>query len=149
MTSQTISIRECVISDAEAVIDLLPQLWPDQTLDRRMLAETFQAAMNSPRQKYLCATLESKIVGFCSVSIKYSLWRQRPLAHVDELVVDSCFRSHGIGTELLERASELAVSMECDRIELDSALHRRDAHRFYEQMGFEREPICFRRDFSE
>lgn len=85
MTSQTISIREC-----EAVIDLLPQLWPDQTLDRRMLAETFQAAMNSPRQKYVCATLESK----------------------------------------------------------DSAFHRRDAHRFYEQMGFERRAYLFSKELG-
>ncbi len=145
----SINVRQCTHADAEAVTSLLPQLWPDQSLDRQLLKDTFHKAIDSPQQRYLCAIVESQIVGFCSLSIKHSLWCQSLLAHIDEIIVDSNFRGRGIGTRLLEEAEKIAVNLRSERVELDSAFHRRDAHRFYEKMGFENRAYLFSKKLAD
>lgn len=55
--------------------------------------------------------------------------------HVDDLVVAAAARSRGIGGALLEELTERARAAGCRLIDLDSALHRSDAHRFYIREG--------------
>jgi GNAT superfamily N-acetyltransferase len=81
-----------------------------------------------------------------ALSVRKSLWGQGFLGYVDELVVDESRRGEGIGGMLLERALELAKKGGCRRVELDSAFHRADAHRFYENHGFEGICQLFGRD---
>ena len=40
-------------------------------------------------------------------------------------------------------AIKLAIESGCASIELDSAFHREDAHRFYESQGFENRAFLF------
>lgn len=51
--------------------------------------------------------------------------------YVDDLVTTSSRRSTGVGAALLAELSERARAAGCSVIDLDSALHRADAHRFY------------------
>jgi GNAT superfamily N-acetyltransferase len=51
--------------------------------------------------------------------------------YVDDLVTAAQFRGHGIGGALLAELSERARQANCRVIDLDSAVHRADAHRFY------------------
>lgn len=68
------------------------------------------------------------------------------LAYVDELVVDEGWRGRGIGTELLSRATDIAGKPGCGHIALDSASQRKDAHRFYEKLGFRQDALLFGKD---
>jgi GNAT superfamily N-acetyltransferase len=56
---------------------------------------------------------------------------------VYDLITTEPFRSRGFGAALLTHLEELARSEACDTIALSSALHRKDAHRFYERQGYE------------
>jgi GNAT superfamily N-acetyltransferase len=67
------------------------------------------------------------------------------LGHVDELVVDSNHRGRGIGTQLLKHLVTYAQQKGCRRVELDSAFHRLEAHKFYKQQGFEDRALLFSR----
>jgi GNAT superfamily N-acetyltransferase len=51
--------------------------------------------------------------------------------YVDDLVTTASGRSQGVGGALLDELSERARSAGCRVIDLDSAVHRSGAHRFY------------------
>lgn len=51
--------------------------------------------------------------------------------HVDDLVTTTSGRSQRVGGALLGELSERARGSGCRLIDLDSAVHRSDAHRFY------------------
>ena len=50
---------------------------------------------------------------------------------IDDLVVGTAARSTGIGRALLAELQQRARSAGCQLLDLDSATHRTDAHRFY------------------
>lgn len=56
--------------------------------------------------------------------------------YIDDLVVSSEWRSKGYGAELVKYLEGVAIAIGVDAIRLDSAVHRLDAHRFYEREGF-------------
>jgi len=51
--------------------------------------------------------------------------------YVDDLVTAEKWRSHGYGRRLNDYLVDLAEKEGCASVQLDSATHRRDAHRFY------------------
>ena len=51
--------------------------------------------------------------------------------YVDDLVTAETARSTGVGAVLLAELTERARAAGCTVVDLDSALHRADAHRFY------------------
>jgi len=142
-------IRACVEGDFEAVAGLLQQLWPEMAFDREALREVFAECLKDDSYVFLCALEAEEVIGFCSMHIRRSLWQQGLLAYVDELVVDERFRGKGMGARLLAWQIALAWARGCRFIELDSALKRESAHRFYELMGFERFGYTFGMTFQE
>jgi len=138
-----VEIRFCSEKDFDDVVKLLHQLWPDKKIDLLSLKKVFDRALVSDSQKYVCAAEGGKVVGFGSLTIKNNLWQEGYICHVDELVVDSNFRHHGIGTGILRHLITIAKEKNCRRIELDSAFHRKDAHKFYENLGFENRAFLF------
>ena len=51
--------------------------------------------------------------------------------YVDDLVTDESRRSAGFGRRFLEWLRERARAEGCDKLDLDSGVQRKDAHRFY------------------
>ena len=139
-------IKRCRQDDFEPVLRLLEQLWPDRELDRPALRGVFSRNLDRDFQYYICAVSGEGLVGFCSLSIRESLWGQGDIGYIDELVVEEASRGEGIGGMLLERASELAKEKGCRRVELDSAFHREGAHRFYEAHGFQSYSLLFTKE---
>jgi GNAT superfamily N-acetyltransferase len=140
-----IQIRPCRAEDFDEVLPLLRQLWPDKRLDAVPLKTVFDRALGSELQAYLCATDDQRVIGFGSLTLKNNLWQEGYVGHVDELVVDGTYRSRGFGKLLLNQIIELARRTGCRRVELDSAFHRKEAHMFYEQHGFENRAFLFSR----
>ncbi|HXZ42406.1 MAG TPA: GNAT family N-acetyltransferase [Terriglobales bacterium] len=136
-------IRECRDTDFDQVFLLLKQLWPSKELDRIALSTVYARAIRGDAQHYICAIEDDRVVGFCSLTLTNNLWQAGYLAHIDELVVDEQQRGRGIGRALLNAIVEVAVKAGCPRIELDSAFHRKDAHKFYEAQGFENRAHLF------
>lgn len=57
-------------------------------------------------------------------------------AEIGGLVVDSSFRRHGIGLKLMEESEEWAKNNGYKEIRLRSGGQRKDAHKFYEKIGY-------------
>lgn len=136
-------IRRCNPDDFERILPLLHQLWPNKELHAEALRDVFILAIQTLAQEYICAEVGEKVVGFCSLVVKNNLWQEGNLGHIDELVVDTEYRGQGIGTQLLEQIIQIARERGCRRVELDTAFHRREAHQFYEQRGFENRAYVF------
>ena len=143
MPENKAKIRTAEIKDFDDVFLLLPQLWPDKELNKNNLNEVFSSGIGFPNYEYFCAEINGKVIGFCSLVIKNSLWYEGLLGYICELVIDNFYRRQGIGTALLKTAINKAKEKGCGRVELDSAFHREEAHKFYEKNGFEKRAYLF------
>ena len=69
--------------------------------------------------------------------------------YVDDLVTAERWRSHGYGRRLNEYLVDRARAEECASIQLDSGVHRGDAHRFYFREQYRVTSFHFGRYFGE
>jgi len=138
-------IRPCTSADFEQIFELLKQLWPDKTLDSKALARVYHRGLTSDLQRYICAADDENVIAFCSLTLKNNLWQAGFLGHIDELIVSKEKRGSGVGSALLAAIIGIAKEAGCPRVELDSAFHRSEAHKFYQQQGFENRAYLFSR----
>ncbi len=124
------SIRRCSRGDFPAVVDLLRQQWPLPGARESALRDAYERGLASPRQRYLCAELDARVVGFGSLTLTSNLRQDGPVGRLDELVVDRDYRCRGIATSLMRAIEELAAGVGCTRLELDCDFHRKDEHAF-------------------
>jgi GNAT superfamily N-acetyltransferase len=67
------------------------------------------------------------VVGFRIID----MLRTGRMLEIDDLVALPVARSNGFGKRLVDWCVEVAKQNDCTVVELDSAVHRADAHRFY------------------
>jgi ribosomal protein S18 acetylase RimI-like enzyme len=143
-----IEIRRLTIEDLNGLIKLLEQLWPGKSTDANAVGKVIEKGINNVYQVYICATDNEKLIGYCSLTIKNSLWMLANIGNIDELVVDGKYRNQGIGKLLMNEIEKIAKNHDCKRIELDSAFHRTKAHEFYEKLGFEKRAYLFTKEIK-
>lgn len=136
-------IQNAAVDDFNGVFALLKQLWPNLELDYEKLKKVYSTGINSNVQKLIVGRIGDQIIGFCSLTIKNNLWQAGNLGHVDELVIDHTHRGKGFGKQMIQSITEIAIQNKCKRIELDTAFHRKSAHRFYESIGYENRAYLF------
>jgi GNAT superfamily N-acetyltransferase len=143
---QSVTIRESKPQDFEELFLLLHQLWPGKELVKDTLNKVYIQGLKFDREKYFCAELDKKVVGFCSFCFKSSLWQGGNLGYIGELIVEQSLRGRGIGSELLKVVFQRAKDQNCKRIETDSAFSRKEAQDFYLKMGFEKRAVLFSKE---
>ena len=70
------------------------------------------------------------------------------LGRITALVVHPEARGNGVGHRLVAVAEKFARECGCERLELTSASHRREAHRFYEKLGYSPRPVRFTKELD-
>ncbi|MFL5869904.1 MAG: GNAT family N-acetyltransferase [Solirubrobacterales bacterium] len=142
-------VRAASVEEAEAIVPLYDWLFappgskPD-VWDERRAAVALRQAIDSHDSVVLVAERDDgALIGFCtgyqdmhSVRFGYRAW-------VEDLAVDPGERSKGVGKTLLDAAMAWARERGATHLELDSALARTDAHRFYEREGAEYKSFSF------
>ena len=126
-------IRAASKDDLDAVYELMKQLSRHD-----FTKEQFESCYfyNLENNHILVHEQDKHICGCGVLNISYHLHFSRKTAEIVNLVVDVNARSCGIGKELLASLEQIAIDNGCVCIELDSAKHREDAHRFYEREGY-------------
>lgn len=76
-------------------------------------------------------------VGLLAIHVAPLLFYPEPIARISTLVVEPSKRKQGIGRALVNAAVSLAREAGCDTIELTTGIARKDAHAFYEAIGFQ------------
>ena len=136
-------MRRATTADLPAIVGLLADdplgAMRDRAelpLDDRYL-EAFAAIDSDPRQLLMVATLAGNIAGCMQLSFIPGLSRlgsQRAL--IEGVRVAATLRGHGIGEDMILWAKEEAMRRHCRILQLTTDRSRRDAHRFYERLGF-------------
>jgi GNAT superfamily N-acetyltransferase len=119
--------------DAEAIASLMPDLGYEAT--PTVVLARFQQLMKLPGERILIARLDEQIVGLCHAK---AIWRldSDGYGEIMTLVVRAGFQRQGIGRVLVQEASKWIFATGFKRVRLGSGVHRVDAHRFYEALGF-------------
>jgi GNAT superfamily N-acetyltransferase len=136
-----VTVRPARLEDAGDLARLFDQLGHPQTVEG--LRDALEEAGADPRAGILVADDAGGVVGAATYYFVPVVHDRRRWCRVTALVVDAERRGEGIGRLLLKAAEAAAVAAGCSRIEATSALHRLDAHRLYERLGYGRTSAHF------
>ena len=131
-------IRTVQVKDAGQIRDLCHQsLGYDSTLEK-VAAQIDK--FNLPDSDHFCFVYEEEqtghILGYVEAEVYESLYSDAGL-NVLGLAVFPSAQGCGIGRQLMERVEALARTHNFSFIRLSSASHRKEAHVFYEHIGYE------------
>lgn len=131
-------IRTVQVKDAGQIRDLCHQaLEYDSTLEK-VAAQIDK--FNQPDSGHFCFVYEDdqtgNILGYVEAEAYESIYSD-PGLNVLGLAVFPSAQGCGIGRQLMERIEALAQTHNYAFIRLSSASHRKEAHAFYERIGYE------------
>jgi GNAT superfamily N-acetyltransferase len=133
-------------SDAEAVLQLLRQLWPERHVDQAGVSAAIERYVTDPQYWIYGYEVEGVLRGLATVSFRWALFHGGEVAILEDLVVDEGFRGQGIGTALVDFVEGRVVEEGRARVvEVNSDLHRGAAHDFWEKRGYSRLAYQYRK----
>jgi GNAT superfamily N-acetyltransferase len=130
MGGMTVELVDVEPGDPRLSRDVLPvlrELRPH--LDEASFAAVY-AEGHPQGYRFTAAYAGGRCVGVAGWRILATAFALRKL-YVDDLVTTAADRSGGVGNALLSRLEEKARAAGCTVLDLDSGVHRHDAHRFY------------------
>ena len=97
----------------------------------------FDAIDSDPRCDLVVAEEDGRVVGTLQATLLVHLGSQGAKSlQLENVHVAAARRSRGVGRFMLEWALERARLQGCARVQLTTNKRRKDAHRFYERLGF-------------
>jgi GNAT superfamily N-acetyltransferase len=148
-----VSFRPATADDVPAIVALLADdplgarretpddLTPYQAAFTRLAADPNQLLTVAERTD----GADRRVIGTLQLSILPGLSRRGATRALIEAVrVDASARGSGLGTQLIEWAIAEARTRDCILIQLTSDATRKDAHRFYERLGFTPSHVGFK-----
>lgn len=131
--SKQVTIRLASAGDAERIAMLAGQLgYPVSTEETQRRLEVLQT--DDDHALYV-AESNGHVVGWVHVYVACLVIIDRQ-AEIGGLVVDEDYRHGGVGRLLMHKAEEWAREKECCAVYLRSNVLRKDAHEFYERIGY-------------
>ncbi len=98
----------------------------------------------------LVAERDREVVGMLEVVVlEHFQHAGGRVAEVESVHVDRRRRRQGVGTALLEAASQWAAERGCYRVQLTSHRSRAAAHALYERAGFEPSHVGYKRRLDD
>jgi GNAT superfamily N-acetyltransferase len=141
--SAPVRLRDARRDDVPAIVAMLA----DDTLGASREVSTeplpasyytaFDALDRDPNNRLLIAEINGEIVGTLQITFIYGLSRQgAKRALIEAVRVASPHRGKGIGEQIILEAVAMARRERCAMVQLTTDKSRKDAHRFYERLGF-------------
>jgi ribosomal protein S18 acetylase RimI-like enzyme len=131
-------IRPAEARDGDAVLALMEGLTrPTVADDPGPQRDVFLAHLEHDDAQVFVAELDGQLVGAVSLWFQPRLNWMTPQAWIPDLYVEPAFRRRGAARALLDACVEEARRRGCHRLVLESGHHRAEAHRLYEQYGFQ------------
>ena len=145
MTMPAIEIRPAKRNDLSAILALMVDIeTDDQVLDLPAAEAIFERMQSYPNYTIYVTVAEGKVIGTFSLLIMDNLAHLgAPSGIVEDVVVHSSWRGQGIGKQMMQFAMQQCQKAGCYKMALSSNLIREQAHRFYDQLGFQRHGYSF------
>ncbi|MCB1970654.1 MAG: GNAT family N-acetyltransferase [Geminicoccaceae bacterium] len=135
-----IAMREAVPADLPQIVALLVddgigQLRED--VADPVYREAFAAIRHDPNHSLIVAMVGDRVVGCFQLSFIPGLSRRGSWrAQIESVRVERELRGQGVGGQMMRHAIDLARDRGCGLVQLTTDKRRKDAHRFYEGLGF-------------
>ncbi len=141
--SEELHIRKAERGDLPDIVRMLAddELGSQRESYEEPLPQSYYAAFeqidSDPNHELIVAEMDGKVIGTLHLTFLPSISYQGGLrAQVESVRVDKECRNMGIGRQMMEWTIERARQRGAHAIQLTSHLSRKDAHRFYERLGF-------------
>jgi len=130
------SIRLAGLDDEARILDLIEELFEapgrrPADYSRTRGATGFRHAVQAAGADVLLAVAGGQVVGLASVYVDILSIRFGARCWLEDLVVTARRRAGGVGGLLLAAAADWGRRQGCTHLELNSAVTRAQAHRFY------------------
>ena len=141
--SMDITLRDARREDVPAIVAMLADdaLGVTREVMTEPLPASYYAAFDAldrdPNNRLLIADINGEIVGTLQITFIHGLSRQgAKRALIEAVRVASLHRGKGFGEQIIREAVEMARREGCAMVQLTTDKSRKDAHRFYERLGF-------------
>jgi ribosomal protein S18 acetylase RimI-like enzyme len=131
-----LSIREANPGDAAALAGLMCELSYETTESE--MAKRLRSIMGDPHYQTFVAVSDGQVCGMIGTFAGPSHEHNDLSGRIVALVVSKAMRRRGIARRLIQAAEEDFSRRKVTRVALTTRLTRKDAHRFYEELGYER-----------
>jgi GNAT superfamily N-acetyltransferase len=134
MTADAALVRPATLDDGAALAGLVTQLgYPTAAGPMRARLAAILA-----RTDYATLVAESAgtVIAFGGAQLCPCYNHDRPTGRIAALVVDEACRGRGIGARLVRGLEQWLVAAGAGSVFVNSRLHRVEAHRFYERLGY-------------
>ena len=132
-------IRELTEKDLPSLLELYVQLAESNkdTDPEQAKSVWINEIKGNKNIKYFGAVENGKVVSTCYCVIIPNLTHfSQPVCFVENVVTDKDFRKQGLGKKVINKAVETAKANGCYKVILMSGIARKEAHQFYESLGF-------------
>ena len=143
MSGEDIIFRLAERADLPSIVRLLADddMGSQRERYEEPLPESYYAAFEKingdANHELIVAELGGEVLGTLHIMFLTSISFQGGLrAQIESVRVDRSHRDHGMGSEMLKWAIERAKARGSHLVQLTTHMSRKDAHRFYERLGF-------------
>ena len=128
-----LNVRKAIPQDSNAICEISrTAMGYDCTVE---IVWNRLCSMDDNREAVYVAELDGTVVGFIHAET-YKLLYSEAMVNILGIAVDSQYRRHGAGKALLHQVENWAKSMGINTVRLNSGAARKEAHRFYEALGY-------------
>lgn len=136
-----ITIQQIKTEDLEDLCELFDELISEKT-NYTKLVDVFQSIENNDNYIILGAFNEDGLVGTLMGIICHDFVGEcKPFMVIENVIVSNHARRQGIGKKLMLEIERIAKVRDCYYIILVSGEQRKEAHVFYEKLGFKDEKV--------
>ena len=132
-------IRELDLKELQTVYEVISQLRTELSYKE---FEDLIYDMRHMEYKMIGIMEGEELFAYAGVAVQTNLYHKRHL-YVFDLVTDKKYRAKGYGKMMLDYLVDYAKMGMCENIVLSSGFAKEDAHRFYEENGFDKKSFVF------
>ena len=130
--------RKLTVSDLPSLLELYRQL--DENDDQCSFEQSkkgWDEIEDNSNIQYFGAIDDGKVVSTCYAVYIPNLTRgSRGICFIENVVTDKEYRKRGLASKVIDMAIAFAKEHHCYKAILQSGMARTEAHRFYENKGF-------------
>lgn len=136
-----ITIRSIKENELLALSQLYQELMGQQT-NQLKLEQVYRTIQHNEQYIILGAFDEEQLVGSLMGIICHDLVGDcKPFMVIENVIVSPVVRRQGVGKKLMQEIENMARQRDCYYIIFVSGEQRKDAHQFYERLGFKDEKV--------
>lgn len=146
MKSSDIYIRKATLEDVSGILTLYsqPEMDGKNTISEEQANKLFHKIATYPNYHFYVAEKKEQLIGVFGLLVMDNFGHQgTPSAIVEGVCVSQQYQGKGVGKIMMEAAHNICRSHGCYKMALSSNLRRKDAHQFYEHLGFKQHGISY------